>query len=229
MFLEDYLHENAERLNESETQPILLLVANYPGITLKQLLAFNGNSREVVFSMIAHGQIYADLQSAPLAEPQRVSVFRDQQTAQAVSLAVSHISVGSSRYIDIAVGISVNWDDRCWTIINLGATRITLLDERGDLTEIPNPTFENLIKTGKVRNLSEDNIKQSHTIIYDLLAKASPSDFEEANLHYQMILPWLAGTPKTERDIPKPNHQRLVAKMETSRIALWLWIHWAFI
>lgn len=203
LFLEDYLHEDTERLNEGETQSILLLVANYPGITLKQLLAFNGISSEVVFSMIAHGQIYADLQSAPLAEPQRVSVFRDQQTAQAVALAVSHISVGSSRYIEIAVGTSVNWDDRCWTIINLGATRITLLGERGDSTEIPNPTFENLIKTGRVRNLSEGNIQQSHTIIYDLLAKASPSDFEEANLHYRLILPWLAGTPKTERDIPK--------------------------
>ena len=32
--------------------------------------------------MIAQGQLYVDLRNTPLAEPQRVHIFRDQETAQ---------------------------------------------------------------------------------------------------------------------------------------------------
>ncbi|CAG0972952.1 hypothetical protein ANAEL_01282 [Anaerolineales bacterium] len=65
LFLEDYLHADREDLDEKSVHSVKSLVAEHPGITLQELLLIGKVSSDVIFSMIARGQVYVDLWSMP--------------------------------------------------------------------------------------------------------------------------------------------------------------------
>ena len=63
LFLEDYLRADEEDLAEKAICSVVSWVAEHPGITLQDLLA-TGTSSDVVFAMIAQGELYVDLRAA---------------------------------------------------------------------------------------------------------------------------------------------------------------------
>jgi putative transposase len=203
LFLEDYLHADPEDLLDEEmVRSVSSLVAEHPGMMLQDLLATGNFPNDVIFAMIAQGRVYVDLRGAPLAEPQRVKVFRDQGTAQGFATAVGSVGTGNS-YVTIALGATVVWDGRSWGIVNLGATQATLLAADGTLIELPQTAFEGLIKAGRLANLVEAKAVEPHPAVQGLLSSASPSDFVEANRRYAIIAPGLAGRPAHDHSIPK--------------------------
>jgi transposase InsO family protein len=203
LFLEDYLHADQEDLSdENVVRSVTSLVAEHPGMMLQDLLATGNFPNDVIFAMIAQGRVYVDLRGAPLAEPQRVKVFRDQETARGYAMVASS-SGKSNPYVNIALGTSVVWDGRSWVIVNLGATQATLLAADGTMIELPQTTFEDLIKAGRLSNTADAKILETHPVIQELLSNASPSDFVEANRRYAIIAPWLAGRPAHDQSISK--------------------------
>ncbi|MDP3050601.1 MAG: TnsA endonuclease N-terminal domain-containing protein, partial [Eubacteriales bacterium] len=78
LFLEDYFRANGPEIPAETESKILSLVASKPGIDLNELLQATRGDQDVVYTMIATDQIHVDLRAAPLAEPERVLVFRDQ-------------------------------------------------------------------------------------------------------------------------------------------------------
>ncbi|MBU2611408.1 MAG: DDE-type integrase/transposase/recombinase [Chloroflexi bacterium] len=202
LFLEDYLRADKEDLDEKAVCSLASLVAEHPGITLQELLAIGKGPSDVVFAMIARGRFYVDLRASPLAEPQRVRIFRDQETAQGYATIAASSCDGGSPFVTIALGASVVWDGRSWTIVNLGATQATLLAMDGTLIDLPQITFESLIKSGRFSSPKESMLAETHPTIHDLLAKASPADFDEANRRYALITSRLAGRSITDRNIP---------------------------
>lgn len=202
LFLEDYLHADEEDLDENIVCSMTSIVAEHPGISLQDLFATENFPNDVFFAMIAQGRVYVDLRGAPLAEPQRVMVFRDREIAQGYATAASSAGKGNS-YVTIAIGASVIWDGRSWTVVNLGATQVTLLAADGTLIELPQTTFEDLIKAGRLANPAEANALETHPVVQELLSSASPGDFAEANRRYAIIAPWLAGRPVQDQSTPK--------------------------
>jgi transposase InsO family protein len=202
IFLEDYLRADKGGLDENAVCSVASLVAEHPGITLRELLNTGNLSSDVIFAMIAQGQVFVDLRAAPLAEPQRVRVFRDQETARGHAVIASSSS-GNHSFVSIAPGTSVIWDGRSWTIVNLGATQSTLLATDGTLIDLPQTTFEGLIKAGRLINPAETKVLETHPAVQEILSKASPSDFEEANRRYAIIAPWLADHPASDQSTPK--------------------------
>ena len=65
-------------------------------------------------------------------------------------MIASSSCVASNPFVTIALGASVVWDGRSWTIVNLGATQTTLLAVDGTLINLPQTTFEGLIKSGQL-------------------------------------------------------------------------------
>jgi putative transposase len=131
-----------------------------------------------------------------------VQVFRDQETAQGYTMIASSSSENHP-FVTVALGASVVWDGQPWTIVNLGATQVTLLAVDGTLIDLSQTTFENLIRSGRLSNSKEAMLAETHLAIRELLAKASPTDFEKANRHYAIIKPWLAGHPAKDQSIPR--------------------------
>ncbi len=211
LFLEDYLHADQEGWDENVVCSVTTLVAEHPGIMLQDLLAKGNFPNDAVFAMIAQGQVYVDLRAAPLAELQRVKVFRDQETARGYSMVAS--SAGKSNScVTIALGVSVVWDGRSWTVVNLGATQIALLAADGTMIELPQTTFEDLIKAGRLANPAEAKTLETHPAVQELLSSASPSDFAEANRRYAIIAARLAGCCSDDKSISSRTLRRWVGR-----------------
>ncbi|MDF0555056.1 heteromeric transposase endonuclease subunit TnsA, partial [Kamptonema sp. UHCC 0994] len=89
IFLEDYFRANSITLEESVTNSILSTVLTEPGITLAKLLhQETGVRADDIYTLIATEQLYVNLNTTPLAEPERCLVFSDQQTSLAYQLMV---------------------------------------------------------------------------------------------------------------------------------------------
>jgi len=201
LFLEDYLQADKKGLDEKVVSSTMSLVAECFGITLQELLAIGKVPSDIIFAMIAEGQLYVDLRAAPLAEPQRVRVFRDQETAQGYAMITS-FSSGNDPFVTVVLGASVVWDGCCWTIVNLGATQTTLLAADGTLINLPQTTFEDLIKTKRLTNSEGTKTFGTPSTVHELLSTASPTDFEEANRRYAIIAPRLTGHWLDDKSIP---------------------------
>jgi putative transposase len=199
LFLEDYLRANQTDLDKKTVGSV---VAEHPGITLQELRAIEKTPSDVIFTMIAQGELYVDLHAAPLAEPQRVRIFCDQETAQGYEMIAFSSGKDHPSFITTALGASVIWDGQSWTIVNLGVTQVTLLGSDGALINLPQTTFESLIKEGRLSNPKESMLAESNSLLRELLAKAGPRDFEEANQRYAIIKSWLADHPAKDRSIP---------------------------
>ncbi len=217
LFLEDYLRVEMKDLNEKVIGSAMSVVTEHPGITLQELLVIGKIPSDVVFAMIARGQLYVDLYAAPLAEPGRVRVFPDRETAQGYAVIASSFS-GSNPLVNVQLGASVAWDGRSWTIINLGATQATLLAADGTLIDLPQTTFEDLIKSGRLSNIHESKFSGTHPAIGGLLEKASPTDFEEANRKYALIAPKLAGHTVADENIPARTIRDWLSKWKKAEI-----------
>lgn len=215
LFLEDYLRVEMKNLDEKVIGSAMSVVTEHPGITLQELLAIGKVPSDVVFAMIARGQLYVDLHAAPLAEPQRVWVFQDRETAQGYAVVASSSS-GNNPFVTIALGVSVVWDGRSWTIVNLGDTKVTLLAVDGSLIDLPQTTFEGLIKAGRLTNSEKEKSLETSSIVHELLSGASPSDFEEANRRYEIIAPRLAGHRLDDKSIPARTIRRWVGRWKNA-------------
>ncbi|GBE93912.1 DDE-type integrase/transposase/recombinase [Nostoc cycadae] len=206
-FLEDYYHAESPLTQESATRTILSLISAQSGITLSALLHLaEGTTSDDIYSLIATEQIYVDLSAAPLVEPERCFVFRDQQTALAyrsIVLSQTNSDTISSPVIDIIPGSSVIYDSNILTIIFVGETSVLLNTKEGQTVELALTTFVNLVREGKItclKNKMESNLSNE---LRDIFLKASENDLKDANHRYSIIEPYLRGEAIKDNNIPQ--------------------------
>lgn len=196
-FLGDYLRSEAPQVGKVAAQTVASLVHHEPGIALDELLRHaEGVSSDEIYTLIATGTLYVDWRAAPFAEPDRVHVYPDQDTARAYVVLTAtrpEPSADGPRPVDLIEGTSVEWDGRTYTIVNVGATEITLLSESKVCVSLPINQFDNYLTQGKLIALSPQTHTEMSTAARDRLAKARPHDFEEATRRYHIIKPYLAG------------------------------------
>jgi hypothetical protein len=86
-FLADYLHPDCPPLDDAIQFAVVTLVAQNPGILLVDLLDRLADvSSDQIYTLLATTHLFVNLPSVPLAEPERVPVFRDAASAQAAAL-----------------------------------------------------------------------------------------------------------------------------------------------
>ena len=178
---------------------------------LKEILSYaNGDD---IYTMIVAGRLYVDMHATPLAEPDRVRVFLNKEMARAYSLITETSSaVPACNYVSVGVGGTVIWDDRQWTIVNLGKNKTTLLSVNEELLELPNNTVDSMVKQGKFKNLNEQTQPNSNAIVQEFFSKASPDDFRVANHRYTIIRPCLQGCSPKEAKLPSRTVRRWLKK-----------------
>jgi len=197
LFLEDYLRADCPPVCQEIGQTLRSLVADRPGIALDELLrsAHEANSDEI-YTLIASEQLYVDVCAAPLAEPERVRVFCDAETARAhavIAETTQRAPADELRSVHVAIGSSLLWDGRRWTIVNVGESAVALLAEDGTVVDLLHATFETLVGQGKLTGPQVGG-REFHTQVQELLSRASPQDFREANHRYTILSPYLRST-----------------------------------
>ncbi|MDH3674031.1 MAG: DDE-type integrase/transposase/recombinase [Anaerolineae bacterium] len=193
-FLADYLRDNTPPVRAVAQAEIFDLIMAEPGLKLDSLLhRLKQANSDDVYTLIATGQLFVDLNLEPLAEPERVRIFRDQATAQAyifLPRTLASDERGGPLWVEFTVGSHVNWDGQRWLVLNGGETNTTLSAENGTIIELPHPALEKLVQEGKVTGLVEPEQATLSEAAREILAKASPEAMQEANRrYYQAINP----------------------------------------
>ncbi len=192
--------------DEQVTQAVLSAVSAKPGITLAELLgsieaATNGS----VFRLIATEQIYVNLCTDWLGEPERVRIYRNRVIAsffERLSKAQTNSDNNNPRTFDLVPGTSLLWDGIRLKIVHLGKSEISLRRENGEYIHFVNADFEQFIKEGRVTGfISRSEIKQG-TDVYAIAKKIEAEDtIVEALQRYEILLRYLANEKLTSVNV----------------------------
>jgi putative transposase len=206
-FLSYYLLEDSPHVSEDARDEVLSLVIDDPGITLESLLKqVRVATSDDIYTLLATERLYIDVYAAPLADPERVHAFSDEETARAWAVALAQDSfpnMSLPHTILIEPGAPVVWDGRRCTILYQGQTTTTLLTEDQRPVELPNPHFQTLIAAGKLLGLTEppENGSLSQEVREQMM-KADKAALTEAYRRYAIIKPVLDGQGLTNCSIP---------------------------
>lgn len=207
-FLEDYLRSDCADVIETAGEEIIKIVSEQPGLPLDSLLHQVRLARsDDVYRLIATDQIYVDLHGTPLAEADRVLIYRSIDVAHAYAVATA--AAQQSRYtrpnqVEVNPGEIITWDGQGWQIANVGETGVSVLSKKeGTLVELEKITFETLVKQGKI-TASVKPTSELDDAVRELLQRASETDLKIANQRYQIVIAVLRKEPRAD-DAP---HER---------------------
>lgn len=160
-----------------------------------------------LYAVIARGDVAFDYDAAPLAEPHRCWVYRDQRTMEAFALSEQSKVLAPHRIVSAVVevgsGTSIEWDGALWRCIHIGAQQVMLA--RGEQREtLPRPVFDDLVRVGVIRSAASQAADTRDAEIYERISKASETELRMANERHKRIVRYLApGAPspasRTER------------------------------
>ena len=187
------------KIEESTKDRLITTVTKQAGMTLAELLKSESrfNADDIYFA-IANKDIYVDLETYLLAEPQRTRVFCDRETAKAYELLNTEI-VGNSPtdppVIELRTGNLILWDGKGQKILHAGATEITLTEENEQPVTIAKSMFEDLVGQGKIVGVKTTDTASIKEVAWQKFQKASLEDREEALRRYETVKPYLEGSP----------------------------------
>ncbi len=194
--LEDYLADPKPGLVLATQQTIKAMVEAQPGITLETLQAhFASND---LFSLIATGDLFVDLEAVPLVNANQVAVFASPELAQARPAQPPFLAHEERGWLDhLQAGTVFLWEERPWQIVNIGLERIALLPEEseGRLVELRHDEFEQLVGLGRIVLPA---VALPITEVNERIRQASPAALQRATERLRAVEILLAGqTPET--------------------------------
>lgn len=191
IFLESYRRAPHLRVPDEAAACVQALVQAAPGLALAALLQqATAASADDIYTLIASKRVYVDLRLAPLAEPERVRIFRDAAMARAYAVlnACPPVDLPSAHPVRVVVGAAIAWDGAPWTIVNIGDHAIALLGAQGLTLSLPRADVEALVAQGVITGLPLHTWPEREQEARDLIATASPTALEEATRRSRIVL-----------------------------------------
>lgn len=200
LFLEDYLRGSRPQVEQRGREIVVEEVARQPGIRLNDLIerTKDAASRDDIYFLVATGEIFADVVSAPISTPERVKVFANSE----IGSAFSHFDGSTCDHeIKKEPGVAINWDGKLWRIVNAGDRVVTFAGSDGSFTELPNETFERLRSIGCLT--SSSGMAGIPSSPATRLGEASNHELGEANRRFALVQRKLNGesVPVPDRTI----------------------------
>jgi putative transposase len=219
-FLEDYLRAgNHQRLvSEQAKLSITALLASHPGMTLRELFSAAKATMDEIHLLLTTNEIFVDLCATPLVDADQVRVFLDQDTALAYSqiatLRPPSPADGISSF-EFAAGAELSWDGRRWQIINLGESKVSLIDDQKCCRELPQSVFDELVKLGSLRGVRPRQPGCEKTA--EIISQAGPNALRVATHRYRIIEPYLHGSLPSNQIPPVRTRQRWILQYRTAQ------------
>lgn len=189
-FLEDYLQNEEPFVPDESKIAIQALVNITPGVSLDELLRQQEDfSADDLYTMIALNDLYIDLYKTPIPEYDLVKVYSDEQTAQTYqNIFQSKVMEKriSPSMVQLKTGRKVQWDGRAWELMNIGETKISLMNEEGTVIEIPEKSFKSFITEGKIKGIYEE-VDESNEEVLDIIRTANEKELKAANEKYRIV------------------------------------------
>ena len=191
-FLDDYLRCGKSSFEPTIRKAVRDCVVAEPGTSLSELFAKTRGvaSRDVVYSMIARGELHVDLRAALMVEPDRVLVFTDS-AASIESRRTLQPQLPNSSLIDFRPENPFSWDGRLWEIANIGDNTIGLLGEDKAFVEVLLLVVEKLLKDGRIVGTGATLNSGMHSEVARRFAAAGKRDLEIANQRASAVREYL--------------------------------------
>lgn len=184
-----------------------------------------GELRETIsvdhlYSAIARGKVAFDWEAAPLADPKRCFVYRNESTLRAFASSEAANVTERDRILPaqvvIALGSGLDWDGGRWHCTKADAFNVTLVCEgRRDHT-LPRAVANDLIAMGVMIAAPAERGATDDTRVHDLIAQASEKDLRTGNLRNRRIARYLGrGAPASH----SRTERRYVAHFKAAEIA----------
>jgi putative transposase len=224
-FFEDYYRCDSLTVAADVRALVLGEVVEIPRITLEGLFECTKLlvRSDDIFKLILSGEIYINLRSALIVEPDKVYVYSNKEAAIAYESLLQTpdtTAPGIPHFVDLKAGTHLQWDGKGWTIINVGETLISLVGEEKAVTEIPRTAFEKLVQDNRIIGLKTDRTSNIHPEVEARIVQADVRALAEANRRYEIIRPYLAGEPlHGEVNIPDRTIRRWLSSYRVAKQA----------
>ena len=209
-FLEDYFRGLLITVEAKQQALITTLVTEKSGITLAELVS-KGCQPDNIYTLLVQQELQIDLHSFSLSQnPELVRVFNEGDREMAEEQFSNQIQNSEILFIP-KVGQQLLWNGCQLEIINPGQTQTALKTNEGKVIQILNQELSNLVRTGAVSIVADDESKTKQ--MKQLLEKASEKACAEANRRYQIIEPYLSGNkPRPNREVSRRTIQRWISQ-----------------
>lgn len=201
VFLEDYFGEDTLPVTEEQREAIVALVAGEPGVLLADLLerVINaGGTADDVYTLIARGVVFVNLKAEPLAEPHRVWVYPDNESAQKHTHQTPYLLEPKGKFIEARQGARVLLNGSVLSIVAIGKTKIYFEGENGAEPCFTFSQFENLVKRGDIQGICADPDSDPDARWKEIWNDASESRKREALRRQKIVLCHLDKRPQPE-------------------------------
>lgn len=197
-FLDDYYRGNSLNVPADMIAKVLLHAKAAVGLTLEELFRHTSGavSRDVIYGLIASGELFVNLKDAPLTEPNKVRIFPDHETAIAFSYFTQTPAQDSSRIppvVNFSAGSAFQWDGKGWIVVNVGERMVGLVGEDKTFAEIPIPAFEKLVTEGRVTGIAAEPSSTLHPEAMRRIEQADRNDYKEANRKAEIVRAFMSG------------------------------------
>jgi putative transposase len=216
-FLEDYLRLDTLKVSVEAHRIVCDLVATLPNITLQEIYLRTAGqvNKDDIHTLIAAEEIYIDLNSAPISEPERIHVFPNKEKAVAFAHVVQKpvpSAVDSLHVLDLSKTHEIIWDDHIWTILNVGETMVGVLGESQEFKEIPFAVFEELVRRGRITgHIAHTSSPSLPKAAMEILIKSSRTVLKEANRRANIVQSYLRGELTNYTEVPRRTIRKWVA------------------
>lgn len=151
-----------------------------------------------LYTLIAQGTLYVDLESSRLCEPWRTFVYRDEAACkahQAMSACAAPDAAVNLTLVDLTRGARVMWDGRPWQILNVGEAAYAMKADDGGLVNLTRQEMETLIGNGSVLAdpaAPADSVARTK----ERLQTATEAEWTAATKKYEALFPTSDGAPE---------------------------------
>ncbi|ENQ3111345.1 DDE-type integrase/transposase/recombinase [Bacillus cereus] len=220
-FLDDYLRAGQQNISIDIKNVIFNIIKTSPGISLQDLIqSSNLYSADYVYNLIICNEIYVDLNTYLLSEPDRNPVFISvEQYHSFINSAINEQQQENCKpeIVKTDIGTNVMWDGNQYLIINNGNEQITLLSSEKQVIKVPQNAFVDLFIEGNIKGINTINCDKEG-IRREILIQAKQHDYEIANRRYELVKRKLNGELNESSDVPSRTLREWTKKFKEAQI-----------
>ncbi|AZJ23132.1 transposase [Bacillus wiedmannii bv. thuringiensis] len=220
-FLDDYLRAGQQNVSSDIKNVIFNIIKTSPGISLQDLIqSSNLYSADYVYNLIICNEIYVDLNTYLLSEPDRNSVFISvEQYHSFINSAINEQQQENCKpeIVRTDIGTNVMWDGNQYLIINNGNEQITLLSSEEQMIKVPQNAFVDLFIEGNIKGINTIS-RDKEGIRREILIQAKQHDYEIANRRYELVKRKLNGELNESNDVPSRTLREWTKKFKEAQI-----------
>ncbi|WP_340135492.1 TnsA endonuclease N-terminal domain-containing protein [Bacillus cereus] len=220
-FLDDYLRAGQQNVSSDIKNVIFNIIKTSPGISLQDLIqSSNLYSADYVYNLIICNEIYVDLNTYLLSEPDRNPVFISvEQYHSFINSAINEQQQENCKpkIVRTDIGTNVMWDGNQYLIINNGNEQITLLSSEEQMIKVPQNAFVDLFIEGNIKGINMIS-RDKEGIRREILIQAKQHDYEIANRRYELVKRKLNGELNESNDVPLRTLREWTKKFKEAQI-----------